>query len=252
MKKITSVLILVIMLMCSVFAISGCNDSDKTFQKDGVQYKKIDGVYTINGFKGETKETLDLTELNKDGIVIEAIGEKAFEGLKGIKKIIVPNTVKEIGAEAFCEMPDLKELVVPFIGKTANGGNGEVRDTESSENKSVDLQRTIYYWFCEKEYVGGATISGVKYNAVVAGKTFYLPLNLETISLNSASEYVIPAYAFYNNKIIKTLNINDNVNKVGVNALYGCDRLKSIKNGDNEYISLVDVKNATSQVIEIK
>lgn len=252
MKKFTSVLILIVMLMCSVFVIAGCEDSDKTFQKDGVQYKKINGVYTINGYKGEAKEILDLSELNKDGVVIEAIGEKAFEGLKGVKTIIVPNTVKEIGAEAFCEMPDLEKLEVPFIGRTANGGNGEVRDTESAENKSTDLARTIYYWFCEKEYVGGATISGVKYNAVVEGETFFLPAKLETITLNSASGYVIPAYALYNNKIIKTLNINDNVKKVGVNALYGCDRLNSIKNGDNEYISLVDVKNESSQVIEIK
>lgn len=240
MKKVTSVLIFIVMLICSVFAITGCSDKGSNSQTNGVQYKKYKGddFYTVYKYVGKAEETVDLSLLNKDGVVIKAIADEAFKGVNGIKKIICPDTIETIGEKAFAEMNDLEELVVPFIGKNASG-DAIIGSTAAKEDKAVDIQRTIYYWFGTEEYASGTTISGVKFNSTATEATYYLPKGLKTISISPKAEYTIPAYAFYKNILIKTLNVSDKVKGVGQFSLSGCENLKVIKKGETDFSELI-------------
>lgn len=254
MKKITSVIILIVMLMCSAFALTGCGEDTKKEKEQGIQCKKIDGVYTVYGFEGTADNGIvDIEKYATDNkIEIKEISEFAFTGKSGIKKIIVPNTVEKIGAEVFAEMPDLEELVVPFIGETAIA-DAIIGSTESSENKSVDLARTLYYWFCGEEFTGGATVS-TKYNSVAQESTFFIPQNLKTIKIApKTAGYKVPAYALYGNKVLENVIITDNVAGFGEYALGGCSHLKTIKLGEKDYNSLINnLKEGNKELVEIK
>lgn len=70
-----------------------------------------DGTYEIIGFRGN----MEIVEIPAvwDGCFVTKIGTDAFRNKKGIRKIILPEGIKEIGSGAFRKCTDLEQIHVP-------------------------------------------------------------------------------------------------------------------------------------------
>ena len=56
---------------------------------------------------------IDEIDLNDENFAITSIEEGIFFDCKSIKKLILPNTLKEINGLAFCGLTNLKSIVIP-------------------------------------------------------------------------------------------------------------------------------------------
>lgn len=238
MKKFISFIIAVLLIIASIFTLTAC-DEDSGKSGTGLLYKKFSGddFYTIYGFVNEKDANGKYKDLDDNGVLdiqsvcdgktIGAILSDAFKGNDKITKIIVPNTVTEIGSGAFNKMPNLVELTVPFIGKNLNT-DAIIGSTQGTSNKAVDLERTMFYWFGTEVFDGGAKVTS-KYNSTATETDYYLPMNLKTIIINAKEDYSIPAYACYGNAILEKVIVNDKVKKLGEYCFYNCTKLETLE-----------------------
>ncbi len=236
MKKFISFIVAVMLIVLAMFTLTACDD-DKNSSSKGLLYKKFSGddFYTVYGFVDDGKtlgdnKILDIAKFAEDNkITIGAIKSEAFKGNDKINGIIVPTTVTEIGESAFAGMPNLKELTVPFIGKNKNA-DAKISSTGASENKSVDRERTIFYWFDTTEFDEGAQIT-TKYNSSASETTYYLPRNFKSLTINALEDYKIPAYACYGNVLLETVKLT-NVSELGEYSFYNCRNLDKLEGFD--------------------
>lgn len=108
-----------------VYAVSGCNKSTDvltipaTYQGSPVSYilsgsfsdmsirqLKLEAVKEIGAMAFRNCQSLTDAELGK----VEVIGENAFEFCRGLKKVVIPETVKTIGKRAFSFCQGLEEV----------------------------------------------------------------------------------------------------------------------------------------------
>lgn len=235
MKKFISFIVAVMLVVMAIFTLTACDEESKS-SATGLLYKKYSGddFYTVYGFVNEKDAKGNYKNLENGVLDIQkvcgndkvgAISSEAFKGNDKIKKIIVPNTVTEIGKGAFDKMSNLEELTVPLIGKNLNT-DAIIGSTPAQEDKAVDLERTLYFWFGTEAFDGGAKITA-KYNSTASETTYYLPVNLKTININAKEDYEVPAYACYGNQILTTVNLT-NVSYLGEYSFYNCSNLATI------------------------
>ena len=106
-----------------------------------MSYKK--GVLTIKG-KGEMGDPIKTTVYENKNIKrvvikkgVTAIADFAFEGCKKLKEIILPSTLKKIGAYAFEECP-IKNITIPKSVKSIEPGA-----FAGSSIKSITIPKTV-------------------------------------------------------------------------------------------------------------
>lgn len=235
MRKLVSIIVLIIMVTCSAFAFTGC-EADSKDKAQGLQYKKYDGELTVTAYEGKLSSNdgvLDIDKIAREkNVTFDVIEKIAKHGeIKDITEIVIPNSVKRIEKGAFAKLPNLKKITVPFIGETAIA-DAELLETPSSD-KSVNEKRLLCYWFGTESFENdGGTTTKTKYEENASELTYYLPANLKTIEINANEDYVIPAYACYGVKVLETVIINDNVKGFGQSSFENCTYLTTIKKGD--------------------
>ena len=249
MKKFLKVLITTLLLLGLALSMVACGetaDPTKSAEK-GLKYKKDakTGFYTVYGYVQEDNVTeLDLSNVkdaNGNAIVIGKIATGAFRGNDALKKVIVPDTVTEISAGAFKNMNKLEELVLPFIGKTANSDaimNEYHPEGENEEiEKSVNIERTFVYIFGTDSYDKGASVTA-NYGASTAN--YYIPAYFKKVVVKNSEPYSIPMYAFSGVNLIREVELCDTIDAIGDNAFSNCHDLTkvnipaSVKNIYNE------------------
>ena len=106
-----------------------------------MSYKK--GVLTIKG-KGEMGDPIKTTVYENKNIKkvvikkgVTAIADFAFKGCKKLKEIILPSTLKKIGAYAFEDCP-IKNITIPKSVKSIEPGA-----FAGSSIKSITIQKTV-------------------------------------------------------------------------------------------------------------
>lgn len=227
MKKVLKTLIAVMMAAMLVFSVTACKDSSNGDDGVGVEYKKIDGVYTIYEYVQEDDVTvLDLGEALEDDVTDVRIKKGAFSGNSKLTKIIVPDTVTKIDAGAFEKMGALVTLELPFIGESANS-DAFYAESKKAEDKAVDAARTIAHLFGTEEYDMGAPVT-VNYNDQ-SSSTCYMPLTFREVIVNATSEYSIPMYAFNGAVNLTSVVLKGKVDAIGENAFSGCKELTAIE-----------------------
>ena len=223
MKKLFKILILVLVAVCCAAGLFACDAASDKDKKTGLQYKMYDGDdgYTVYGYVKEGDETeLDIGSFNKDGVVIKRIKKGAFKDNDNLVKIIVPDTVETIDGGAFENMKALKEITLPFIGKTAVADVGRINSTpdEKAADKSTESERNFGYIFGTEEYEGGVKCEQ-NYDSSKTS-TYYLPATLRTVNVSpkTDSEYGIPMYAFSGNAWVSKVVLSADVKEIGVAA----------------------------------
>ena len=239
MRKLLNILLTIVIATLAVFSLTACSSYDDGIKSNakGLLINKVKGVYIIYDYVPETELTDGVLDI---GAILEDEGYEgefkikkgAFSGNTDIVKLIVPDTVKEIAKGAFEKMKNLKELEVPYIGKTINS-DAYYRESADAVDKAVDAEKTLSHFFGADEYAEGKQIT-------VAGTTCYMPVTLDTITVNATkyyqdpnevkeNYYSIPKDAFSGATNIKKVNLKGAyLGAIGENAFSGCTALSTI------------------------
>ncbi len=227
MKKIINIILALVLVAVSAFALVACGDDGETNGQKGLLMKKYTGeeFYTVYGYvdEGEGITSLDIGAVAGEKTV-GRIAEGAFSGNDTLVEVVVPDTVTEISSGAFKKMKKLEKITLPFVGKTAIA-DAYIYETDQAENKSVDAERTFGFIFGSEEYSYGEAITA---NYGVSTATYYIPASLTEVTIKPAGEYKIPMYAFAGTVLIEKVNLVGNFTVIGENAFKGCRDLSVI------------------------
>ena len=147
---------------------------------------------------------------------IEVIGQDAFVNCQPIQRLIVPSGVKEIGGGAFAGLQYLREVTLPFIGK--------------SQGSTGDEGLFGYIFGPGGENDVYQNQSG---DPLADSAPYLIPKNLLNVTITN--ETYVQSGAFMNCDMIKSLEIKDPAGEnakssvyIGKAALAGCESLVSL------------------------
>lgn len=224
-----------------------------------------DGVVYVNQivykYKGNAPTGTSVT-IN-DGT--RSIIREAFTDCKGLREIIIPGSVREIGYRAFKGCTDLQNAVI-------GGSEGEQRMKIQDESfsgctalSSVTIGNSVSY-LDNEAFTGCNNLKTVNIFDIESwlNVDFYVSYydysnpfpNLEHLYLNGSEieHIVIPntvngirSYAFYNCQRLKTIDIPNTVSGIGYGAFYLCDSITSIICRASSPPSLYDFSGSNKQ-----
>ena len=179
-------------------------------------FETIGNTCTLVAYTG-TATTVEIpSEYNNKPVT--AIGEKAFYDCAQITKIILPDTIKEIGVEAFGYCISLTEIQIPAC---------------------IRLR--------EMAFVGCTSLSKITLpNGLVSIGAFPFSQcsSLKTVNIMSGT---IPNNVFQGNTFVKEIFLGTDVTAVAQNAFLGCTALEKLtmprvdenQNFNNYYLGLI-------------
>lgn len=189
---------------------SSNSGSKLTTDKDG--YVIYDGT-TLVDYRGTATEITIPRN-------ITIINGYALYG-RGLTKVTVPATVTEIGLGAFNGCGELTEITLPFVGDRA----------KTAED---DNQYPFGYIFGRTPYTGGEN-TAQHYISVASTKSdeivnYYIPTSLKTVTI-TGGEILYGAFSKCIN--LKTINIPNNITKIGEIAFWYCESLTTLPSLEN-------------------
>ncbi len=102
-NKVSAVLVLVMLAITAIFAFVAC-DVQNDFESTELEYVRsnYNGMecYFVKGIGTETRASFSVPETH-DGLPVSGIEMSAFYGNKNIVEIVLPDSVRYIGAYAF-------------------------------------------------------------------------------------------------------------------------------------------------------
>ncbi len=154
MKRVFSFMLCILMMFSFAVLFSGCASKGLEFKSNG------DGTCSVSGIGTCEDEEIDIPDKSPEGDKVTAIGEKAFESAK-ITAVKMPETVTEIGAEAFAYCENL--VTVEFSETLKKIGSRAFQDCTSIVE--LTLPETFEEFgksigADEKEYEGSSTFRG--------------------------------------------------------------------------------------------
>lgn len=168
------------------------------------------------------------------------VAEYAFRGCKTLSAVILSDSVKEIGDLAFYECGDLVYVSlgngVKKIGELAFGYCSSLYEIDCSSADSI--ARGAFY---ETVSLNNITISDFDGENAYLGYIFgadeidyhhkFVPNSLRSVKVEGAKE--IPDLAFASCKYITAIELDENVENIGVRSFYNCRSLIEVSLSDN-------------------
>lgn len=184
---------------------------------DGNQYdyyKDIDGAVIIGAVVADTEELIIPSQLN--GLDVIGLDTKSFYGYNSnnhniTKKIVIPNTVREIEGLAISNYNYLEEIYLP----------SQLEALNPSALIGCPKLKHIYISGNPRYKVINDALIDVKTNTLIKGT-----LNSTNIPDGIT---VIEARAFCDYKLLKEIYIPDSVKVIKGNAFSNCDSLVKVK-----------------------
>ena len=170
--------------------------------KDNKYYSSVKGM--LYNKKGDTLLLFPAKKATTYALPkgTKCIGYQAFKN-SIVKKVKIPNSVKEISSKAFLNCKNLYSVNIP--------------SSVTSVGENV-FKNTKYYNTSKNWYKGQLYIS----NCVVASKK-----NIKSVSLKSNTR-LIASSSYIENKYIKTLTIPNSVKYINDYAFYDCYKLRKV------------------------
>ena len=178
-------------------------------------FSTLDGKHTLSEYLGNANEIILPENCKGEKYVI---GNNVFTNNKTITSITIPNSVINIGSQAFYMCSGLKTVInhsnltfskgsssngyiAYYVNKVYNAPDGSI-EGDYIFGKPNGLNTLLYYLGNEQR--------------------LNLPVNYE------GESYIIGAYTFKNNTTITSIVIPNNVTSIGDEAFYNCEGLTSI------------------------
>ena len=152
------------------------------------------------------------------------ISNNAFYGCHAFDRIILPDSLEEIGSSSFGDCVSLTEITVPFVGKKANTVYTVVNEVNKVSTES--LFGYIFGTSSSSEYSYKVEQTSPD-NSEQDHKDFYLPKSLKTVTVTQDSR--IESHAFMNCRFIENVTIEPVTQYIGANTFYGCSALTQIR-----------------------
>lgn len=244
MTTLMSTLLTTILCMTALISMSGCG---KKYQEIAL-YKyteNTDGTLTITELTDKGKSEYELTVPSVlDGKNVSAIGDGAFRDDTFIRKVVIEDGIEYIGSNAFLSCYNLTDIDIPE-SVTDIGMNAFTQtawhETQMASSKDIVINNILCEADSEQENYtvrdGVVTISsGVFYNNMVLKKVDF-PSSLKKIGANAfagcknLTEVVLPdgleslGYGVFADSGIKEINIPKSVKNIGQDAFLGIDKV---------------------------
>lgn len=215
-------------------AFRGCkNLTTITVSQDNLQFADQDGVlfdknalYLYAYPAGRTDSSYTIPDS------CDTVGTMSFYGAANLTSISVPNSVKNIGKQAFAQCTALEEAVLPFIGGNAESTSGVgfvFNSYDFSNSLPASLMRITVY---------GTNLSNSAFRGCTNLEEIYLP---DCYALTT-----IPVYCFLSCSSLHTLSfdgnapsedgmviIPDTVVTIGLSAFFGCESIRGVTLGNS-------------------
>lgn len=153
-----------------------------------------DGYAMVMGYTGDAS-TLEIPS-EYEGHAVKYIAENAFGGhLSSLKKVVIPSSVEEIGADAFSDCPELKTVVLNEGLKTI--GFGAFRNCTALKRITLpeSLERIDDYAFNACISLSSlkipANVDYIGYEAFGACESLRLDVSENALAAEVAQEYRI-------------------------------------------------------------
>lgn len=213
-KKVIYAITLVLVLLCSSLFVA-CGESSAT-----LKYMLINNAeYSVVGYEGDVPRSLEIPS-SHNGKPVTTIGQGAFVATD-IKELVLPNTIREIGNNAFANCYLLRDIVmseaIEKIGENAFSGCGKIKCVTDKYCDYIGNHHNPYlvlYRANNKDY---------NYSTMHAGTR------------------IIIDGAFKNCTRITSLSIPDSVVTIGNSAFQSCARLKKLTFGTASQLAYVGV-----------
>jgi hypothetical protein len=225
MKKITIIVISLLMMFMVCFGCIGCNVDGKASLNDvliSVQKDASGKSYSVTGIGAHTSETLEIPS-KIDGIPVETIKESAFVGASNLKNVIIPESVKTLEDSAFMLAKSLERIELK--GVVTIGARAFFNCTNL---KNIVISDSIHY-------VGTNAFMGCEaLEMAIYDTAKYIG--------NEKNPYVILMEAI--DKEIVSCDVSDGCKIINHRAFANCERLVTVdfadvttQYGDSSFIS---------------
>ena len=199
-------------------------------------YQLNGNSYEIVGYTGSDKSVI--IPSTYDGKPVTSIASEAFKDNRYITYVYLPETVTNIGNNAFknCYSLEIFNFAkVQVIGQNAfentNIKKISLPDTLISIGKSAF--RNVNVVSFTLPFIGGSADSSNRYLGFIFGapshiaNSTYVPSTLGSVTLSDACGEIAPN-AFYGCSSISEIIIGENISKIGNGAFYKCTGLRYI------------------------
>ena len=280
MKKLKSMLVTLAMLLCTISA-SAYNFKVDGIYYDIISSEKLTVAVTYgssynsysNEYTGDVVIPESVTYESKT-YSVTSIGYEAFRNCHSLTSVTIPEGVTSIGSSAFYNCISLKTMVVGtgvlsignnqttpvktiWLTNTPPSGYSELAgriNYVSNEQYGSMSNKKVYKYLSSMFEVDGITYVPVnpsertcdvidcKYDSTLTDIKINETVSYKNISMNVKE--VMP-YAFYGNKYIKTISLNNN-GGVGEYAFNRCTSLQNATISNNGYIGSSAFSNCTA------
>ena len=196
MKKRILSLLLVLLMVVSLVPVSAFA-ADESFKSGDFTFAIEGGVACVRKYNGSSSSVTVPSKVDYDGVTykVRSIHSKAFQNCATIKKVVLPETMSEIGASAFSNCTSLNSLTI-----------------NSDLQKVYTVDNTFYNIGANSDYL----------DVVFGPEVTAIPSNLFASSY-SKTDGCYPH--------ITSVTIPDSVTSVGFAAFENCHDLKSVHIG---------------------
>lgn len=213
-KNLLIITLMIITFMCigiSVYA------SDDVFT-----YDDYGDYYVITGYNGELSGEIVIPSTH-NGLPVYEIGEHAFDGCTGITGITVEDGIEVIWNGAFANCTSLESVVIP----------DSVLSMEQGVFYNCPIKKlTTPFTGCDREMSGDfGCISYMFSDPVYASSSN--SINIPVKELMLTDEMRIQDMEFYNCESLESIDLNEGITYIGMNAFESCTSLKEIKYPDS-------------------
>ena len=143
---------------------------------------------------------------------VTAIGEGAFSNVEGLKKIIIPSTVKRIEQNAFRYNSTLEEVIM----QEKINADGTIEGVEYIGNSAFSSCSSLI------------TVQMANSVTEVGSQVFINCPNLQNINISTSLE-IISSYMFSQCNSLSNIEIPEGITSIGRYAFYLCTNLETIK-----------------------
>jgi len=248
MKKNNTFKLLSLSLIFGVSSLCSCNVANNIYVEGDFTYTLLDDqTYSVR-YTGNEKNVILKDSVN--GHTVTKIDSKAFLNNNTIESIVIPDSIIEIGSNAFSNCSSLQTVNLHQNIKLDSNvfyNSNNIKFNESENGFYLGVENNDYYYLVKTKYDSSSETFNVNDNTKVIYEAFInseykyinIPNGIEEISAYSFNNSNIESITlpesihslkstFTNCKNLTQINLPSTLEKMERDSIYNCNNLKKI------------------------